>query len=136
MIIHVFPDLEASLIRQLTDRLALLGYTNVRVGAVKSEGDSPQPDAQVIVGDDGGNLINAALREHGFRINIWAKDWATASSLARHVEAIVPTLPHHSAGAIKYATVDGSATRVEDPTGEEMRTLSGTAIIRSVTQTI
>lgn len=129
--LHVFPNFETVLVTQLRKALAVWGHASIRVAVTKDQKKSKT--AQIVIGDDGGILLNAALREHGFRLNIYgpSEQHETLDELASLVEALIPTLPASSGGALKFAEVNTSATRIQDPTGDELRNITGTATIRA-----
>lgn len=122
----IFPSLEQELIRVLDVLLPKIDSdvtADVFTSVLKQEYDK-----QVIVRSDGGVIRNRVMKEESFGINIWAKDFETASSLAQYVEALLP-LAHTVSGSIKKIEIGLSSTRVINSGSEEQRYITGTAFI-------
>lgn len=131
--IELFPDLEAELVSGLGDILSEISdpvVAGVRIGTKFLDPQLPQPSKQIVLQSDGGNDINYVLREEGFRAVILADDYKTASDLAKWVEAALKQLRFGS-NHIHNINIELSATLVDNPTEQEMRLITATALIKA-----
>lgn len=118
----IFPDVEKVLVASLTAALAARSEAvaqNVKVATIKPAADvSPYPSKIVVIRGDGGPSLDHVRKMERIGLTIWADTYADASSLARLVEAIIPSL---TGSAIKLATVQLSPVRVAEDGPQECR---------------
>lgn len=129
----IFPNLESEMVRAIKILLTKIDspyVENVFVSAMRApEEYKPYPVKQLTVRGDGGQIVQRALKEESFGINIWGPDFKTASQLASHVEALIPLIPTASP-SIKNAQISLSAIRINEDGEEEQRYITGFALIR------
>lgn len=119
----IFPDVELLLVERLKASQAVLTdpiWDDVTIATIKPHGTSAAyPGKLVIIRSDGGTQrIRGLVRTERVGISVYANDYASASNLARLVDALMRSYTY---GDIKLVETVLSSTRIEDPstdTGE------------------
>lgn len=123
-----FPNGEVLVVAGLKQLLSELGV-EAKVSTVKTSPQGEQPRRSITVRSDGGTPLQRVTKEEDFGINVYAEDYASASTLASTVEALIQALPKVST-QIKNVEIRSAATRINDDGGEEQRYIRATVVIK------
>ena len=119
-----FPDIEPIIVSVLKAH-----FTTVRVGTKKLPADQ-QPAKQIVVTVAYGNekSISPVLRYAGVVLDIYASNYADASSLALEATAVLRTV---TGASIKEVSIISGPTRMGDDTGQEHRAISAELVVKA-----
>lgn len=126
----IFPDIEPLIVEYLTEQLALVTDTEVRVGTKKLPAEATQPEAEVVVVGNYTGTADVIRQEATLTIDVYSKDYATASDVGLLVGAIIVQIPGEH---IKRAVVTLGPVRMEDESPLEKRSLSVDLIVKGST---
>jgi len=120
-----YNDIEKDLVAYI---VAGLADGSVRVGTMKLPAAKTEPAKQVVISATLGAETELMLRYGQVVIDIYANDYATASSLALTVESLV----RRATGTnIKHVTVQTGPVRLGDDSGQERRSLSAEVVVKA-----
>ena len=127
----IFPDIEKELVAYFNQALENIGTdlaTDVRVGTIHSQPDQETPHKQiVIIGSYNSDTIDRVTKFATVTIEVYADDYATASSLGLLAEALV----RESTGQhIKRAEVRLGPVRTNEEGQQERRSLDVELIVK------
>jgi hypothetical protein len=120
-----YNDIEKDLVAYIISGLA---DGSVRVGTMKLPAAKTEPSKQVVISATLGSETELMLRYGQVVIDIYANDYATASSLAYQVESL---LRRATGTNIKHVTVQTGPVRLGDDSGQERRSLSAEVVVKA-----
>ena len=129
----IFPDVEKLLVSRLKDSFQVSTEpfaSNVTVATKKPSAEvSPYPERIVTVrADGGGSLIRGLTKTERIGVNVFAANYADASSLALYVESLMRT---YNWGEIKLVDTSMSPVRVDNDAKEEQRYMTFELIVKA-----
>lgn len=129
----VFPDVEKLLVAIINDGLSASSdpvASGVTVSVKKPDADtSPYPSKIVTVRSDGGNqMMRDITRMERIGVNVWANEYADASSLAGLVDAI---LRQGASGSVKLVESVLSPTRIANEGTQEQRYMTFEVVVKA-----
>lgn len=128
----IFPDLEKTIVnglQSLLDGRTEPMATDVYVATKKPPTDfTPYPEKIITIRDDGGADLDSVRRLSRIGVNVWAKDYATASGLAHLINALKDDL---LGDEIKMIQTNLSPTRLPEESQEEHRYLVWEVVVKA-----
>ena len=120
----LFPDIEPELVDALKTYFPM-----IRVATKKAPADQ-QPPVQIVVtaSYSNENTATSVLRYAGIVLDIYADDYATASSTALEAVAVLQTVIGES---VKHVKLIAGPTRMGDDTGQEHRAISAEVVVKA-----
>lgn len=126
----IFPDIEPLIVEFLTESLATVTDTDVRVGTKKLPPEAPVPEAEVVVVGNYTGTADVVRQEATLTIDVYSADYATASDIGLLVGALIVQIPGEH---IKRAVVSLGPVRLTDESPLEKRSLSVDLIVKGST---
>lgn len=129
----LFPDVEKLIVSRLKSALngAVPAYaTGVTVATKKPAPDvTPYPARIVTVRADGGvQRVRGITKTERVGVNVYADNYADASSLALYVDAVIRTF---NTGEIKLVETTLSPVRVDNDGAEEQRYMTFELVVKA-----
>lgn len=127
----IFPDIEKELVAYFNQALENIGTdlaTDVRVGTIHSQPDQETPNKQiVIIGSYNSETLDRVTKFATVTLEVYADDYATASSLGLLAEALVREC---TGASIKKAEVRLGPVRTNEEGQQERRSLDVELIVK------
>ncbi len=122
----IYPDIEKVLVAHLQNSLG----NDVRVATKKTPADQTPPakEVVVVVAYAGDKEPSQVLKFAGVVLDIYANDYATASTLALQTEA---ALRQATGNEIKFVEIIAGPTRLAEETPQERRSISAEVTVKA-----
>jgi hypothetical protein len=122
-----FPDVEKTIVTFLNSQLASSDFSGTRVATKKALPDETQPAKQIVVTVAYNGEENYVTKRASLTLDVWANDYATASSLALWLEAKIRDL---AGDPVKQVIVRLGPVRGSDETRQEHRMLDVELLVK------
>jgi hypothetical protein len=126
----LFPDIEKTVVAFIKAQIVGTAFASTRVATKKNFPDEIAPQTQIVVNVSYNEELNFVLKTASLTLEVFADDYATASSLGLWLESRIRLL---AGDLVKQVIVRLGPVRMSDETRQEVRMIDVELLVKGTT---